>query len=199
MAYYNQNSITGFGLFQEPVPKLDEILFHDAQLHGTETPQWMLRMDEIFESTIEVQVDDAKTNYTQCYGYKMHAKRHVSGSRLTQNYVSSSCHHSRIWFVIPLDKSTPSLFIKLHDGTIITKTQIVRLANIGSEFNKPLWQASFDESHLEYVEIIRDYVLIALSIKAGEQKVFKYKTDGTLEGQAVSSFDYSTNTGKPPE
>ncbi|CAO5677985.1 MAG: hypothetical protein HEEMFOPI_01209 [Holosporales bacterium] len=183
----------------EPAPKLEEVLFQDALIHGTETPQWMLRLDEIFESTIEVQVDEGKTNYTTCFGFKMHAKRQISGSRLTQHFISSSCNHSRIWFVVPLDKSTPSLSIKLHDGTIIKKTCIVRLGNIGTEFNKPLWQATFEEANIEYFEIVRDYVLFSVSVNAGEQKIFQYTPDGKLKGQSVSSYDYSTNTGKPPE
>ena len=183
----------------ESVPDLKDILFHSDTDSGTYSPTWMIRMDEIFSSTIEVQDDDAKDKFTTCFGFKMAAKRQVSGYRLTQNYSNSRVHHSRIWFIAPLDKSTPSLFIKLHDGTIIKKTTIVRMMNIGAEFNKLAWKATFDSSHLEHVEIIRDYVLIALSVSAGEQKIFKYKVDGTLEGQAVSSYDYATNTGKPPE
>lgn len=185
--------------FSEPVPRLEDILFHSDMDSGTYTPTWMLRMDDIFSSDIQVDDDDAKDKFTPCFGFKMFARRQISGYRLTQNYANSRVHHSRIWFVVPLDKSTPSLFIKMHDGKIITKTTIVRLMNIGGEFNKRAWKASFDNSHLEYVEIIRDFVLIALSVAAGEQMVFKYKVDGTLEGQSVSSYDYSNNTGKPPE
>lgn len=185
--------------FSESVPDLKDILFQSDMDSGTYTPTWMLCMDEIFSSTIEVDGEDAKDKFTACFGFKMFARRQISGHRLTQNYANSRVHHSRLWFVIPLEKSTPSLFIKLHDGTIIKKTTIVRMLNIGGEFNKRAWKASFDNAHLEHVEIIRDYVLIALSVAAGEQTVFKYKVDGTLEGQAVSSYDYMTNTGKPPE
>ncbi|CAO4836273.1 MAG: hypothetical protein NEHIOOID_01382 [Holosporales bacterium] len=185
--------------FNESVPDLKDILFQSDMDAGTYTPTWMLCMDEIFSSTIEVDGEDTKDKFTACFGFKMFARRQISGHRLTQNYANSRVHHSRLWFVVPLEKSTPSLFIKLHDGTIIKKTTIVRMLNIGGEFNKRAWKASFDNAHLEHVEIIRDYVLIALSVAAGEQTVFKYKVDGTLEGQAVSSYDYMTNTGKPPQ
>ncbi|MBP9752573.1 MAG: hypothetical protein KBD31_02020 [Proteobacteria bacterium] len=193
------NNPLGSSAFSESIPDLKDILFQSDVDSGTYTPTWMLRLDEIFESTIEVQDDDAKDKFTPCFGFKMATRRQISGNRLTQNYASSRVHQSRIWFVVPLDQSTPSLFIKLHDGTIITKTSLVRMMNIGSLFNKVSWKATFEDSHLEHVEIIRDYVLIALSVGTGEQKVFKYKADGALEGQAVSSYDYMTNTGKPPE
>lgn len=184
--------------FSEPIPDLKDILFQSDMDSGTYTPTWMLSMDEIFSSTIEVDGESAKDKFTACFGFKMFARRQISGHRLTQNYANARVNHSRLWFVVPLERSTPSLFIKLHDGTIIEKTTIVRMMNIGGEFNKRAWKASFDNAHLEHVEIIRDYVLIALSVAAGEQTVFQYNVKGTLEGQAVSSYDYMTNTGKPP-
>lgn len=183
--------------FNEPIPDLKEILFHSDMDSGTYTPTWMLKMDEIFESNVEVSHDDVGL-FTPCFGFKMAVRRQISGYRLTQNYANSRVHHSRIWFVVPLDKSAPSLFIKLHNGAIIEKTKIIRMLNIGGEFNKLAWEATFDNSHLEHVEIIRDYVLLALSVAAGEQKVFKYDKTGQLQGQAVSTYDYMTNTGEPP-
>ena len=183
--------------FNEPIPDLKEILFHSDMDSGTYTPTWMLEMDELFES--EIVVDHKDTGlFIPCFGFKMAVRRQISGYRLTQNYANSRVHHSRIWFVIPLDKATPSLFIKLHDGKIIVKTKIIRMMNIGGEFNKIAWEATFDNSHLEHVEIIRDYVLIALSVAAGEQKVFRYNVKGIQEGQAVSTYDYMTNTGVGP-
>lgn len=194
MSYNNPLHNTSFN---EAIPDLKEILFHSDMDSGTYTPTWMLEMDDIFESEIIVAHDDTG-KFTPCFGFKMAARRQISGYRLTQNYANSRVHHSRIWFVVPLDQATPSLFIKLHDGTIIEKTKIIRMLNIGGEFNKLAWEATFDNSHLEHVEIIRDYVLIALSVAAGEQKVFKYDVKGTLKGQAVSTYDYMTNTGVAP-
>jgi hypothetical protein len=183
--------------FDEQIPDLKEILFHSDMDSGTYTPTWMLEMDEIFKSDIVVDHDDTG-KFTPCFGFKMFARRQISGYRLTQNYVNSRVHHSRIWFVVPLDAAAPSLFIKLHDGTIILKTKIIRMMNIGAEFNKLAWEATFDDSHLEHVEIIRDYVLLGLSVAAGEQKVYKYDVKGKPAGQTVSTYDYMKNTGVAP-
>ena len=182
--------------FSEPVPDIKDILFHSDMDSGTLTPTWMLKIDDVFEDMSEMEVG-GETTFNPCFGFKMFARRQVSGYRLTQNYANSRVHHSRIWFVVPLDNSTPTLFNYMHNGKIIESTSIVRLINIGGEeYNQIMWQATFDNSHLEHVEIIRDYVMIALSVSTGEQKVFKYNKDGTKGGQAVSSYDYATNTGE---
>jgi hypothetical protein len=181
--------------FSETIPDLKDILFRSDIDSGTLTPTWMLKMDDVFEDISEMDVDGGKM-FNPCFGFKMFARRQVSGYRMTQNYANSRIHHSRIWFVVPLDNSTPTLFNYMHNGKIIESTSIVRLINIGGEeYNQIMWQATFENSHLEHVEIIRDYVMIALSVSTGEQKVFKYNKDGTKGGQAVSKYDYSTNTG----
>ncbi|MDP2193641.1 MAG: hypothetical protein Q8K36_03870 [Alphaproteobacteria bacterium] len=181
--------------FSEPVPDLKDILFHSDMDSGTLTPTWMVKLDEVFKEMTSIEVDGGK-EYNPCFGFKMFARRQISGHRLTQNYANARVHHSRIWFVVPLDNSTPTLFNFMHNGKIIDTTSIVRLIHIGGEtYNQIMWQATFKESHLEHVEIIRDFVMFSLSVSTGEQKVFKYNYDGTKGGQAVSSFDYVTNTG----
>ena len=197
MTWYN-NPLNNTS-FNEPIPDLKEILFHSDMDSGTYTPTWMLRMDEIFNDQLLEPNHDNKKFFTPCFGFKMAVRRQISGFRISQNYANSRVHHSRIWFIVPLNKSTPSLFIKLHDGTIIEGTTIIRMMNIGSKFNQLAWQATFSDSHLEHVEIIRDYVLVALSVTTGEQKVFRYDEKGKLLGQSVSSYDYLTNTGEPPK
>lgn len=184
--------------FSEPVPDLKDILFHSDMDSGTLTPTWMLKIDDIFKDNSEIEVDSEKV-FTPCHGFKIFARRQVSGYRLTQNYVNARVQHGRIWFVIPLDKSLPTLYNYMHSGKILESTSIVRLMHIGDAYNLIAWQATFANSHLEYVEIIRDYVVISLAVATGEQKVVQYGVDGKKKGQSISSFDYMSNTGKAPE
>jgi hypothetical protein len=154
------------------------------------TPEWMISIDDLMNSTIENFEDHA-----ELFGWYAEQSRITEGSAANNLFSTATVQHSNVIIVIPNNIYGPTLEFKMNSGANIAKIHIVRLSNVG-DLKVPLQEINYTNCRVESIQQELDKLIISFRPETRENTVIKYKQDGSKEGQAVTKFDYTKGSGE---
>lgn len=158
----------------------------EAREVGSSTPEWMVSVDKMVNSTIKGFED-----YCQLFGWSGRQIRVTKKETAGQLMSSSSVRHSDAIIVIPVGNYAPSLETMLQNGTSIASVKIVHLGRFGTT-NAPFQQVEYKDCQVVAMEQQGVYLLVALRPTKRTNLVMEYDQSGQKKGQTASEYDYTT-------
>lgn len=170
-------------------PEYDEATY-------TRAPEWMIKMDELLNSAVEVEDTDGKGNfYCELFGWHAETARTTTGARTSQLYTTAAIRHSNVSVIIPTGMFYPNLEQKQNKGEPIEKMKIVRLAHV-RDVKKRLQEVTFETCYIQSIKQQLDRLILDIAVSTRENKIFLYDEKGNAKGQTVTGFDFITNVEK---
>ncbi len=182
-----QSVTTGVNGHAITIPTVDPNIGHQNRIS---TPTWMILIDDLMSSSIENFEDHA-----ELYGWYAEQARITEGSGANNLFSTSAVQHSNVVVVIPNNIYGPTLEFKMNSGANIAKIHIVRLGNYG-DLKLSMQEITYTNCRIESMQQELDRLILTFRPETRENKVIKYKQDGTKEGQAVTKYDYTTGAGE---
>lgn len=182
----NSSSTEAFANFssnwKHSIPVLDA---EEAKESGSSTPEWMISIDKLVNSTIKGYED-----YCQLFGWSGRQTRVTKKETAGQLMSSSSVRHSDVIVVLPIGNYVPSLETMLQNGTSIASVKIVHLGRFGTT-NAPFQQVEYSDCQVVGMEQQGVYILVALRPTKRTNLVMDYDQSGQKKGQTASEYDYT--------
>ncbi len=188
--------MTTYKMIRVPGTSLEiETLDQANMLEGNHTraPEWMIKMDDLLVSEVEVEDDDGKSKtYCELFGWHAETNRNSSGARSSQRYTTAAIQHSNVTVIIAAGSFFPILEQKQNKGEPIEKIRIVRLAHI-RETKRRLQQITFGQCYIVSIKQKLDQIFVEFEVANRENKSCLYDNDGNPKGSTVTGFDYISN------
>lgn len=181
---YRSHSLANRGTL---IPAVDPNIKHT---NNVSTPEWMIQIDDLLSSTIE-----NFEGFADLLGWHAEQARLTKGRTANQLFSTAAVQHSNVLIVLPAGIYIPTLETKMNSGANIALIKIVRLANIG-DLKVSLQEIEYTNCKIDSMEQHLDEIVISFRPETRQNTIFKYKQDGTKEGQAVSKYDYTTGAGE---
>lgn len=172
------------------------------RMSGTATPDWIIYMDDMLESTLDGSMDQTPTNtqvdYTKCaqiFDFEI-TQAQMTQETTTGNLFSRGTFEGAPVLIQMLGGSyIPKLETRLSLGQTVSEIHVIQLAqNSGSDFYQVF---SFQECTLQVLKQIRDEFFFSFRPKI-QWHLFKGVDQDTKQrGGVVSSYDFEK--GKPAE
>jgi hypothetical protein len=169
------------------IPMVDPSIRHT---NSVTTPEWMISIDDLLSSTIEGFED-----CSELYGWFAEQGRLTKGRSGNQLFSTAAVQHSNVLIVLPAGIFIPTLETKMNTGSNLALIKIVRLANM-TDLKVSLQEIEYTNCLIDSMEQQLDNIVISFRPETRQNTIFKYKQDGSKEGQAVSKFDYTTGAGE---
>ena len=169
------------------IPMVDSDI---RQMNHITTPEWMIQIDDLLSSTIE-----KFEKFSELYGWSAEQGRLTKGHTSNNLFSTAAVQHSNVRIVLSAGIFIPTLDTKMNTGANISLIKIVRLANVG-DMKVSLQEIEYKNCKIESMEQQLDHLIISFRPETRQNKIIKYKQDGSKEGQAVSKFDYTKGTGE---
>lgn len=166
------------------IPTLDHHIQHRG--FGVHTPEWMINVGDKTLSTI-----DTFDAFVQMFGFNYVMAKYTKGYSGQQLHSGGAAQHSHVEVIIPVGFYMADIEVMMNKGQNIPAITMVRLTNI-EDTRKIAQKIVFNNCLVQTVEQRLDQFIFTFRPEIRENTVFKYKQDGSLEGQAVSKFDYTT-------
>lgn len=154
------------------------------------TPEWMVAIDDLLSSTI-----DGFDKACELFGWHAEQARITTGSTANQLFTTATVQHSNVSIIIPMGIFVPTLETKMTTGANLASIKISRIANITDQ-KVPLQEIEYTNCKIDAIQQQLDRVVISFRPETRTNTVYKYKQDGSKEGQAVSKYDYTTAKGE---
>lgn len=170
-----------FGGDRISIPMVDS-KFHDDTL--ITTPEWMICMDDLLESTIK-----GYEKYAPLFGWYAEHSRETRGN-VTGDLVSNACvKQSDIIVIIPNRLYIPKIDNIMTSGKVIEKISIVRISN-SEKLKVAVQTINFTLCQISIVQQRLQDAVITFRTTARENIITQYDQEGNKTGQTVSSYDY---------
>lgn len=177
--------------------------------NNVNTPQLMIYMDNLLESTIggitDKNSDDNVISFDMCaelYGWQ-DDQRVISKSDTGGQFLSTAkVQDSGIILAMHMGIHLTKLETKLYKQEDIERIHIFRLANI-TDLKVPLQTVTLENSKVVKVKQTTientDLIFVLVNPRIRNNIIYKYAQDGLFEGQDVSKFNYTTGDGLSDE
>lgn len=169
------------------VPIVNPAIDHSGRVA---TPEWMIAIDDLLSSTVE-GFDKA----CELLGWYAEAGRITTGNTANQLFTTATVQHSNVVIVIPNGIFGPTIEVKMNTGANLALIKISRIANITDQ-RVPLQEIEYTNCKIETIQQQLDRLVVTFRPETRQNTVYKYKQDGSKEGQAVSKYDYTTAKGE---
>lgn len=150
-------------------------------------PSWLVKILDYTESAVEGFKD-----YSILRGFYAKTSRSTSLSGRTDALSSNVLRHSHVVLCIPRGNLQTKLESHLYKSNPITKITIVNIAQMDRALGK-LQEIEYEQCYVQQIEPALDWILVELKITKYSNTLFKYGTDGRLQGKDMASMDYTLN------
>lgn len=189
-----QNSVNGFGVdsnaslnaFKNFQGALDQYLPSSNYLQETATPEYMVKMDSLLESTVKDFED-----YIQAYHFAFSISRFTNPNAAHQQYSSSRVQFENPVLVIPNGRHTPDLINKLISGILVEEIKFCRLQNI-ADVNQKGEEISFKKCYFQVITPKYDVLLVSFRFTEYSHSTTSYDQSGTSKGNNVVTYNMGT-------
>lgn len=164
------------------VPMMDPTLRQAGQVT---TPEWMVSIDELFESDIK----DFET-FVELYGWHAEASRETNGNVSGDLVSSASVKQSDVIIIVPMGVYMPLLDDVMQTGKVLGVVTIVRIGSINTT-KKEIQRIEFRNCQVTRIEQRLEDAVVTFRPVMRTNIVYRYNNEGLSEGQTVSEFDYS--------
>lgn len=167
-----------------------------ARYDSISTPNWMISFDELVNSSVK-----GYEEYCELFASTGSAARLSQGHLASQQFSSGTMQHSDIAVIIPFGDYAPTLKDYMARGQTIECIEIVRLAHING-YEKEDEQLKIitciDHGNAKIQtwdwDMANDRLILSYRFETETLTSYRFKQDGTAEGQVFSELDFTKNT-----
>lgn len=185
------DSLIGSGI---SIPMVNPSIVHTSHVS---TPEWMVMIDDLLNSTIEGTPSGTDINLTTCaelLGWFSEQARLTKGNTSNQLFSTAAIQHSSVVIAIPMGEYVASLENKMNTGSNIAAIKLIRLGNYGDaaeSLKAPLQIITYTNCRLESTQQQLDKIVLSFRPETRENNIVRYGQDGLKVGNNVSFFDYT--------
>jgi hypothetical protein len=187
------------GISQSPIDKLsiasvsDESTSSDRYEHATKSAEYMVRMDNLFQSTLQ-----GYQQFTPAYDLRLSGQRLTNPNAVQDKKSSSRFVLENPVLVIPNSGHTASLFNYLISGNKVNMVSVVRLNNINGQNNIEVERYDFENANIETIRTDNDLLYVEFRATKVSLTYTDYNQDGTSNGRSVAAYDLTTGQPTTP-
>lgn len=146
-------------------------------------PSWLVKILDYTESAV-----DGFRDYSALRGYYARISRGTNMAAKADVLSSNTLRHSPVILYIPRGNLETKLESHIYKSNPISKITIVNVAEMKGTISK-LQEIEYEQCYVQQLEPVLDWLLVELKITKYTNTLFKYKTDGSLEGKDMATID----------
>ena len=186
MADSKSNLIEFMQAFDRLVP-MDSGANSSGVSSPNQIPTWAVKILEYTESAIHGFED-----YCALRGFYARTSRGTNMAAKTDILSSNTLRHSHVILYIPRGNLQTKLESHIFKSMPISKITIVNIAEMNGVIGK-LQEIEYEQCYVQQLEPMLDWLLVELKITKYSNTLYKYGTDGRLEGKDMATMDYTLN------
>ena len=186
MADSKSNLIEFMQAFDRLIP-MDSGANSSGDSSPNKIPTWAVKILEYTESAIHGFED-----YCALRGFYARTSRGTNMAAKTDILSSNTLRHSHVILYIPRGNLQTKLESHIFKSMPISKITIVNIAEMNGVIGK-LQEIEYEQCYVQQLEPMLDWLLVELKITKYSNTLYKYGTDGRLEGKDMATMDYTLN------
>ena len=186
MADSKSNLIEFMQAFDRLIP-MDSSANSSGVSPPNQIPTWAVKILEYTESAIHGFED-----YCALRGFYARTSRGTNMAAKTDVLSSNTLRHSHVILYIPRGNLQTKLESHIYKSSPIDKITIVNIAEMNGVIGK-LQEIEYEQCYVQQLEPMLDWLLVELKITKYNNTLYKYGTDGRLEGKDMATMDYTLN------